>query len=116
MQPMKCRISLAVASLCAIATVALAQEPQMPTPGPEHAKLAYFAGKWTSDAEMKPMPPFPGGKMTSTSHSEMFPGGFFLVTHSSGQSAMGPMQEMEIMGYDPTEKVYTYDSGLQAHK
>lgn len=81
----------------------------MPAPGPEHKKLAYFAGNWTSTSEMKPMGPFPGGKMTGTARAEIFPGGFFVVTHSDSQTPMGPMHEMEVMGYDPKEQVYTYD-------
>lgn len=79
-------IFLALTILCAFAGAALTEEPQMPAPGPEHAKLAYFAGTWKSEAEMKPMGPFPGGKTASTGRAEVFPGGFFVVTHSSGRS------------------------------
>ena len=102
-------LPLTFAILCALAASALAQDNPTPAPGPEHKKLAYFAGNWSSEADMKPMPPFPGGKMTSTGRAEIFPGGFFLVTHSTGKSPMGPMHELEVMGYDTKEKVYTYD-------
>src|SRR2546425_11621171 len=44
----------------------LAQAPaEKPKPGPEHKKLGYFVGKWNAEAEMKPGPFMPGGKMTS---------------------------------------------------
>jgi hypothetical protein len=101
--------SLAFTILCAFAAVALAQDANMPAPGPEHKKLAYFAGTWKSEGEMKPMGPFAGGKMASSDRAEVFPGGFFLVTHSSGTGPMGPLTEMEVMGYDTKEQVYTYD-------
>ena len=35
-------------------------------PGPEHKKLDYFVGKWTSTADMKASPFGPGGKMTAS--------------------------------------------------
>jgi len=96
----------ALAILCAFAGVAIAQ---MPTPGPEHKKLAYFVGTWKSEAEMKPMGPMPGGKTSSVDRVEILPGGFFTVTHSEGTGPMGALNEMEVMGYDPKEKVYTFD-------
>jgi len=44
--------------------LALAQAPgEKPKPGPEHKRLGYFVGKWTAEAEMKPSPFMPGGKM-----------------------------------------------------
>ena len=103
------KISLALTILCALAGAALAQEHNMPSPRSEHNKLTYFAGTWKSEAEMKPMGPFPGGKSTSTDRAEVFPGGFFVLTHSSGTGPMGPVHELEIMGYDTKEQVYTYD-------
>jgi len=100
--------SFALAILCAFAGMALAQEG-MPAPGPEHKKLAYFAGTWKSEAVMKPMGDFPGGKVASTDRVEILPGGFFAVTHSDGTGPMGALHEMEVMGYDARQKVYTYD-------
>jgi Protein of unknown function (DUF1579) len=108
-KPMTRNLSLTLALLGAFAAAATAQEPKMPTPGPEHKKLAYFAGTWKTEAEMKAMPPFPGGKMTGTDRVEVFPGGFFVVNHSTVQGPMGPLEELEVMGYDSKEKVYTYD-------
>jgi Protein of unknown function (DUF1579) len=91
--------------------VSSAQNPsQMPTPGPEQERLHYYAGTWTSDYEVKPGPMGPGGKMSTTDHSQMLPGGFFLVTHTEGKGFMGDMHEVTVMGYDAEGKVYTYDA------
>jgi hypothetical protein len=80
-----------------------------PKPGPELKKLDYFLGTWTSDGDMKPGPMGPGGKFTSTGHGEWMDGGFFLVIHSDFKSGMGNSTGTAYMGYDPQEKVYTYD-------
>lgn len=79
-------------------------------PGPEHQKLSYFVGTWTSDADMKPGPMGPGGKMTMSEDNQWMEGGFFVVIHSNYKSgAMGSGSGIAFMGYDPQEKVYTYD-------
>lgn len=94
-----------------LAAVSLAQTPsQMPQPGPEQKRLQYYAGTWTSEYEMKPGAMGPGGKMTSTDHTQMLPGGFFAVTHTDGKGSMGELHEVAIMGYDSEGRVYTYDS------
>src|SRR6516165_10904371 len=50
------------AFLVLFAMVIRAQEQHpAPKPGPEHAKLAYFARKWVSEAEVKPSAFGPGG-------------------------------------------------------
>ena len=56
--------------------VLLAAGPQLvsgqaPKPGPEHARLGYFVGKWKAEGEMKPGPMGPGGKMTVSRHLRM---------------------------------------------
>ena len=56
------------AALCLILTsgLALAQAPaEKPKPGPEHKRLGYFVGKWSTDGETKPNPFMPGGKMAT---------------------------------------------------
>ncbi|HJZ69967.1 MAG TPA: DUF1579 family protein [Blastocatellia bacterium] len=104
---MKLRMIFSAVVLVILAGVAVAQTPQMPKPGPEVKRLQYYAGTWHSELEMKMAP---GGKMTGTDHSEMMPGGFFLVTHTEGKGMMGELKELAVMGYDPMEKVYTYDA------
>jgi hypothetical protein len=87
---------------------AAAQAPQPPKPGPEHAKLGYFVGKWTSEGQMKPGPMGPGGKITGADTCEWFEGRFSVVCRSEGKSPMGPMKSLGIMSYNPEEKVYLY--------
>ena len=79
-----------------------------PKPGPEQKTLGYFAGKWTSEGEMKPGPFGPGGKMTSTDNCEWFAGGFQLVCRGQGGGAMGPMTTLGVIAYNPAEKAYTF--------
>ena len=62
---------------------------ETPKPAPELKKLDYFAGTWTAEGEIKPGPLGPGGKFTGTNHVEWMDGGFFLVTHSEFNGAMG---------------------------
>jgi hypothetical protein len=89
-----------------------AQAPAAPpAPGPEVKRLAYFVGTWKTEglAKMSSMGG-PDGKVTSTDKTEWLPGGFFIVTHSDGVTPMGPDKELEVEGYDPRDKMYTYHS------
>lgn len=105
---MKYASAVVVASLLLIA-VASAQLP-VPKPGPELKKLDYFAGTWTSDGDVKPGPMGPGGKMTMTQEGKWMDGGFYVVVHSAYKSgAMGDGSGTAFLGYDPQDKVYTYD-------
>ena len=120
-------IALAVAGLSFLVGAGLAQAPEKkapekkaaekkapekagpPKPGPEVKKLGYFVGKWTSEAEIKPNPMMPAGKVTSNDICSWFKGGFHVVCSSKGSGAMGAMAGLGIMGYNPEEKVYTYN-------
>ncbi|HYN16192.1 MAG TPA: DUF1579 family protein [Terriglobales bacterium] len=82
--------------------------PPIPKPAAEHQRLHYFVGEWKSEGNMKPSPWGPGGKFSSTDHNTML-GDFFVVLYSEGTSPLGPTKEVAVMGYDPKEKVYTYD-------
>jgi hypothetical protein len=86
----------------------MAQAPQPAKPGPEHQRLAYFVGTWTSEGEMKPGPMGPGGKMTSRDTCEWYEGRFAVICRSEGKGPMGPSKGLGILGYSPEEKVYTY--------
>ncbi len=105
------RMTIVTVLLGLLTSVVAAQGPsQMPQPGPEQKRLQYYAGTWTSEYEMKAGAMGPGGKMTSTDHTQMLPGGFFAVTHTDGKGSMGELHEVAIMGYDSEGRVYTYDS------
>lgn len=97
-----------VAMLVIAMAISAQAPPQTPKPGPEHKRLGYFGGNWTVEAEMKPSPFGPGGKITSKDHNEWMPGGFFLVSHSEFKGSMGEGTELSVMGYNSDEKVYTY--------
>ncbi len=101
---------LAAAAVVSVAgpQVVAAQAPQAPTPGPEHQRLGYFVGKWTSEGELKPGPMGPGGKMASTDNCEWFEGRFSVICRSEGTGPMGPSKNLGILGYSAEEKVYTY--------
>ena len=105
----RCAVSVSIVILVFKGLVAQAQE-KMPAPGPEHKRLNVFAGKWTSEGEMKPSPFGPGGKFSGTSHCEWLPGGFFLVMHEESKGAMGDMKGMAVFGYDARKKIYTYNA------
>src|SRR4029450_14144015 len=79
-----------------------------PKPGPEHKKLEYFAGKWTTEPEAKATPFGPAGKYTSKDDCSVFQGGFAVVCHSEGTGPMGAMKSVGILGYSGEDKVYTY--------
>jgi len=83
---------------------------ELPQPAPELKKLDYFTGTWIAEGEVKPGPMGPGGKFTGTNRVEWMEGGFFLVTHSEFNGAMGKGMETAYMGYDSNDKMYTYDS------
>jgi len=83
---------------------------EIPTPAPELKKLDYFVGTWTAEGDIKPGPMGPGGKFKGTNHVKWMDGAFFLVTDSEFNGAMGKGTETAYMGYDSSEKVYTYDS------
>ena len=91
-----------------LAVAAAAQTPPPQTPGPEHKRLGYFVGKWTTEGEMKPSPMGPGGKISSTDDCSWFDGNFAVVCHYSGTTPMGPSKSIGILGYSAEEKVYTY--------
>ena len=104
-------LSVMIALVWPFVGLGVAQAPAgPPKPGPEHEKLAYFAGKWESEADMKPSTFGPGGKFTYTQNCEWFEGNFAVVCHSDGKSQTSSVKGLSIMGWDPVAKTYTYYS------
>jgi len=101
------------ASVIAITTfllsIAAFAQPPVKKPGPEHKKLDYFTGTWTSEGDSKPGPMGPGGKMTMTQDAKWMDGGFFVVIRSEYKTPEGDGTGISFLGYDPQDKVYTYD-------
>lgn len=97
---------LAVAAFFAF-TLAAAQEGPM-KPGPEHEKLGYFVGNWTSEGKINENPMMPAGPMTGTSHCEWFEGKFAVVCRDEGNGPMGKTKGLGIMSYSADAGAYTY--------
>jgi hypothetical protein len=102
-------LSAAIAMVSAAGSQsAWAQAPAAPKPGPEHKRLGFYVGKWSTEGEVKPGPMGPGGKMKSTDTCEWFEGNYSVVCRYEGTGPMGPSKGIGILGYNPEEKVYTY--------
>jgi len=101
------RLLFAAFTVGLFSTLALAQ-PQMRKPGDEEKRIGYFAGTWTSEGETKASPMGPAGKSSGRETCEWFPGGFHLVCRGEGTSPMGTGKTQSTMGYDPSEKTYTF--------
>jgi hypothetical protein len=105
---MKLRSTALLLGLVILASAAFAQM-EMPKPGPELEKLNYFLGNWTTEGDAKPGPMGPGGKMTSTGKAEWMEGKYFVMMHEKFSGAMGNGTAVAFMGYDPDQKMYTYN-------
>jgi uncharacterized protein DUF1579 len=85
----------------------VAQEPaRAPQPSLEHKKLAVFVGTWKDEAELKPSPLGPGGRMSLTETCEWFTGGFSVVCHTETLRTMDDLKTLTVLTYDPEEKIY----------
>ena len=89
-------------------TVKAHQLAGTPGPSPEHKKLAAFVGTWADEAEMKPGPFGPGGKLILRETCEWFTGGFSIVCHTESTGFMGDLRTLSVLSYDPEEKVYRF--------
>jgi hypothetical protein len=101
-------MAAALALALGTASGAAAEESKVPPPGPEHARLGFFVGKWKGAGVMNENPFMPGGKFTSSETCEWFPGRYAVVCRATGTGPMGPTQSLGIMTYSPEEKVYLY--------
>ncbi len=112
----RAKVAILVASgLLAAAAAAFSQEapappkpPEPPKPAPEVKKLAYFAGLWKTEGEVRENPVMPAGRITSTDNCEWFQGRFHLVCRSFGKGPMGETRGLGILGYSSEDKAYTY--------
>jgi len=77
------------------------------TPGPEHAKLGIFPGKWTWEETTQQSPFGPAGTSKYKGESRMILGGFFLEERGAGKSSDGTHAEwLSITGYDSEKNRY----------
>ena len=102
------RRALALAAAVTMSCAGLFAQAPPQKPGPEHKKLEYFVGKWSSTGELKANPFAPAGKMTGSDTCEWFQGGFAVICHTTGTMPTGAMTGLAIMGYSQDAKMYTY--------
>jgi hypothetical protein len=97
------------AALLVLAAGTLADaQPGPPTAGPEHKRMAFFAGTWDFKGDAKASPMGPAGPVAFTETCEVMDGGFAVICRSEGKGPTGPTKSVSIMGYDPERKMYTY--------
>ena len=99
-----------------VVSVVQAQAPATaPKPDPEVKKMQPWVGHWTYEQEYKAGPLGPGDKVTGESKVDWILGGFFEEGWSTEKGAHGTSRVLEIDGYDPAGKKFTfatfYDNG-----
>src|SRR5436309_536240 len=114
---MKGRISkLACAAAVLAATAAISASAQAPapngppSPAPELAKLAFFAGDWTCKGKAEASPMGPEHATSGKVHIAKEIGGFWYVgTYTETKTAANPhpMVFHFLQGYDAAAKTYT---------
>ena len=80
-------------------------------PGPEHAHMAQFAGKWTMNAKMWMEPGAPPMETTGDCTWEMAMDGRYMIEKLDGESMMEGMpafKGMNVCGYDNISKKYFF--------
>jgi hypothetical protein len=96
-------------AVCLLAAVTVAQEPApAPKPGPEHEKLSYYIGKWTSEGDIKASAFGPAGKYAYTETCDWLPGKFAILCKAEGNIMGGEFHGMSVMSYDNAESSYIY--------
>ena len=60
------RVVTSIAVALALGSTFVAAQATKATPGPEHKRMAYFAGQWNYQGEAKNSPLGPGGKIAGT--------------------------------------------------
>ena len=82
---------------------ALSRSRRRRSPVPEHRKLEYLVGKWTTTGEMKPSPMGPQESLDER-HVRVVPGRICRVCHGQGTGPTGPSKNMGVMGYSTDQK------------
>ena len=75
-------------------------------PTSQHKKLEAFVGTWNDEAEVKPTPFGPGGKMSITETCDWFTGGFSVVCNAKATGLQDDLNTLIVLTYDGEEKVY----------
>ncbi len=102
---------LLVLVLLALAVPCLGRAQTAPAkPGPEHKKLEIWVGNWTYEGENKATPIGVAGKVTGKYSVRPILGGFFVEFRGEEKGLAGLIEWVEIDGYDPVTKQFTWTS------
>lgn len=72
----------------------------MSAPGPEHARLAPFAGRWRTAGEVLATDSSPALEIAGTDEYEWLPGGWFLLHRVDVRIGGERVQALEVIGWD----------------
>ena len=92
-------------ALLFVTLLAAASAQDTPRPGPEHKKLAAYAGTWDAAVEMAD----PTGQVTKSkgvSELKVGPGGLWLLEHFQADFGGTPFEGHGHNGYDPAKGKY----------
>lgn len=81
-------------------------ESGAPRPGPEHAALAPFVGRWSTSGEVLANGSTPALEIAGVDEYEWLPGGFFLLHRVDVRIGGAPAQALEIIGWDAERGTY----------
>lgn len=115
---MRTPLAVAVGLAASLASTALYGQAPVPTPGPEHQKLAIWVGDWTYEGEAQATPLGPAGRLAGKSTVRPILGGFFVEWQGEETGPSGTYQWRNIDGYDPVNRTFTWngfgsDGGFQ---
>ena len=96
-----------VLSLCVLTSPIVSAQAR-PAPTPEVQKLAFFVGNFSSEGTMTVGST--SGRFAAKDRATWANGGYFVENRSEYTTPFGPGSLLEVLGYDPTRKVYTHDS------
>ena len=97
---------VAAAALAAPSSVFAQDRGAAPRPGPEHARLGFFVGDWSTQSEIKPGPWGPGAKLTGRDRCAWMEGRFFVTCNTQLEGALGKLAELTVLGYDVASRRY----------
>lgn len=87
-------------------STASALAEQAAGPGPEMRRLEAFAGRWTTEGEIRGTADAPAVRFTAVDTYEWMPGGFFLLHHVDARMGGGELKALEVIGYDAATGTY----------
>jgi len=103
------RFVLLAGFVASLSAMALQAETPAPKPGPEHQKLNVWVGDWTYETEAQATPLGPAGKSAGKMTVRPILGGFFVEFRGEEAGPAGPIQWVEVDGYDALNKTHAWN-------